>query len=71
MTATALEIGAGIAHITVGFATLEDPKVIEAEPFEAFAAHRASVAVYHLGNSGTACTQLRVWPLTRPRPPLP
>lgn len=57
------QIGAGkyIAHITVGFATFEDLKVIEAEPFDAFAVHPASVAVYHLGNSGTARTQLRKW----------
>jgi len=61
------QIGAGkyIAHITVGFAMLEDLKVIEAEPFDAFAVHPNSVAVYHLGDSGTARTQLRAWPLTK------
>lgn len=60
------QIGAGkyIAHITVGFATLEDLKVIEAEPFDSFAVHPAGVAVYHLGNSGTARTQLKEWALT-------
>src|SRR5271166_2452203 len=61
------QIGAGkyIAHITVGFATLEDLKVIEAEPFDPFAVRPAGVAVYHLGDSGTARTQLRAWPLTK------
>jgi len=60
------QIGAGkyIAHITVGFATLDDLKVIEAEPFDAFPIRPASVAVYHLGNNGTAHTQLRTWPIT-------
>ena len=60
------QIGAGkyIAHITVGFATLDDLKAIEAEPFEAFPVHPTSLAVYHLGNSGTARTQLKAWPLT-------
>ncbi len=52
-----------IAHITVGFATLDDLKTIEAEPFDAFAVHPASVAVYHLGNNGTARTQLKAWTL--------
>jgi len=61
------QIGAGkyIAHITVGFATLEDLKVIEAEPFDPFAVRPAGVAVYHLGNNGTARTQLHEWPLTK------
>jgi hypothetical protein len=53
-----------IAHITVGFATLDDLKIIEAEPFDAFSIHAASVAVYHLGNSGAARTQLKSWPLS-------
>jgi hypothetical protein len=59
------QIGAGkyIAHITVGFATLDDLKAIEAEPFDAFPVQPASLAVYHLGNSGTARTQLKAWPL--------
>ena len=53
-----------IAHITVGFATLDDLKVIEAEPFDDFPVHPASVAVYHLGNNGTARTELKAWSLT-------
>jgi hypothetical protein len=62
------QIGAGhyIAHITVGFATLDDLKTIEAEPFDAFAVHPSSVAVYHLGNSGAARKQLNTWPLAVP-----
>jgi len=60
------QIGAGhyIAHITVGFATLDDLKQIEAEPFDAFPVHPTSVAVFHLGNNGTAHTELKAWPLT-------
>jgi len=50
-----------IAHITVGFATLDDLKKIEAEPFDAFLVHPASVAVYHLGNNGNARTELHSW----------
>jgi hypothetical protein len=59
------QIGPGkyLAHITVGFATLEDLATIEAEPFDAFDVHPASVAVYHLGNSGAARTQLKGWSL--------
>ncbi|MGZ6913657.1 MAG: hypothetical protein ACXVJS_19095 [Acidimicrobiia bacterium] len=60
------QIGAGkyVAHITVGFATLDDLKTIEAEPFDAFPVHPTSLAVYHLGNNGTARTQLKEWVLT-------
>ena len=60
------QIGPGryTAHITVGFATLDSLKAIEAEPFDAFAVHPAGVAVYHLGNSGAARTQLKAWRLT-------
>jgi len=60
------QIGPGryTAHITVGFATLDDLEAIEAEPFDAFTVHPAGVAVYHLGNSGAARTQLKAWPLT-------
>ena len=59
------QIGAGnyIAHITVGFATLNDLKDLEAEQFDAFAVQPASLAVYHLGNSGAARAQLKAWPL--------
>jgi hypothetical protein len=60
------QIGANyIAHVTVGFATLDDLKSMEARPFDAFAVHPASVAVYHLGNSGSARTQLKAWPIAR------
>jgi hypothetical protein len=52
------------AHLTVGIATVEDLRVIAAEPFEAFDVHPAGLAVYHLGNNGTARTRLRGWPMT-------
>ena len=59
------QIGEGhyIAHITVGFATLDDLKAIEAEPFDSFPVRPTSIAVYHLGNSGTARTELKAWAL--------
>jgi hypothetical protein len=53
-----------IAHITVGFASLDDLKAIETEPFDAFAVHPSSVAVYQLGNSGAARKLLKAWPFT-------
>jgi hypothetical protein len=58
------QIGAGkyFPHLTVGVATFDDLKVIEAEPFEAFAVSPASVAVYHLGNNGTARELLKSFP---------
>jgi len=59
------QIGEGhyIAHITVGFATLDDLTEIEAEPFDSFPVRPTSIAVYHLGNSGTARTELKTWAL--------
>jgi hypothetical protein len=61
------QIGAGKyqPHLTVGVATFEDLKEIEAEPFDAFSVHPASVAVYHLGNNGTARKLLKAWPSAR------
>jgi hypothetical protein len=58
------QIGAGkyFPHLTVGVATFDDLKVIEAEPFEAFAVSPARVAVYHLGNNGTARELLKSFP---------
>ncbi len=60
------QIGDGkyLPHITVGVATLDDLKVIEAEPFDAIPVHPAGVAVYHLGNNGTARKLLKEWPAT-------
>ncbi|MER8185737.1 hypothetical protein [Kitasatospora sp. NPDC094015] len=51
------------AHITVGFAVLDDLVAIEAEPFEAFDVRPVTVAVHQLGNSGAARRLLRSWPL--------
>jgi hypothetical protein len=58
------QIGAGkyFPHLTVGVATFDDLKVIETEPFEAFAVSPAGVAVYHLGNNGTARELLKSFP---------
>jgi hypothetical protein len=58
------QIGEGkyFPHLTVGVATFDDLKAIEAEPFDAFAVHPAGVAIYHLGNNGTARKLLKAWP---------
>ena len=50
------------AHITVGFATLDDLGAIEAEPFDAFTVRPTAVAAYQLGNSGAARKLLQAWP---------
>jgi hypothetical protein len=42
---------------------------IEAEPFDAFAVHPAGVAVYQLGNNGTARKLLKAWPVQTPEWP--
>jgi hypothetical protein len=59
------QIGAGkyFPHLTVGVAKFDDLKVIEAEPFDAFTVYAAGVAVYHLGNNGTARVELKSWPV--------
>ncbi len=49
-----------LPHLSLGFATLDDLKVIEAEPFETFPIHPASIAAY-LGNNGNARTELKSW----------
>jgi hypothetical protein len=61
------QIGSGkyIPHITVGFATLDDLTVIEREPFDPFDVHPVDIAIFHLGNNGTARTQLRAWTFTK------
>jgi 2'-5' RNA ligase superfamily len=51
------------AHLTVGIATVKDLEVIRAEPFEAFDVLPAGLAIYHLGNNGTARTRLQAWPI--------
>jgi hypothetical protein len=60
------QIGAGkyLPHLTVGAAKFEDLEIIEAEPFDAFTVYPAGVAVYHLGNNGTARKLLRASPVT-------
>jgi hypothetical protein len=60
------QIGDGnyLPHLTVGVATFDDLKVIEAHSFEAFPVRPVSVAVYHLGNNGTARELLKEWPLS-------
>jgi hypothetical protein len=43
---------------------VEHLKQMQAEPFDAFDVHPVSLAVYQLGNNGTARTLLKAWPLT-------
>jgi hypothetical protein len=59
------QIGPGryVAHITLGFGTLEELEMIEAEPFDAFPVHPTRIAVYHLGNNGSARAELKAWAL--------
>jgi hypothetical protein len=52
------------AHLTVGLATVEDLKAMQAEPFDEFDVQPVGLAVYQLGNNGTARTLLKAWPLT-------
>jgi hypothetical protein len=61
------QIGDGkyFPHLTVGVDTFEHLEIIEAEPFTAFGVHPASMAVYHLGNNGTARQMLKAWPVTK------
>ena len=60
------QVGDGnyLPHLTVGAGKFDDLKIIEAEPFDAFDVHPAGVAVYHLGNNGTARRLLKSWPVT-------
>jgi hypothetical protein len=48
-----------IAHLTLGFAMLDDLKTIETEPFSEFDIHPAKIAVFHLGKNGTARKELK------------
>ena len=51
------------AHLTVGMDTVEHLKALQAERFDTFDVHPLSLAVYQLGNNGTARSLLRSWPL--------
>ena len=44
---------------------LGDLEALEAEPFEPFGVLAEAVAVFQLGNNGTARRRLRTWPLKR------
>ena len=59
------QVGANYtAHLTVGLATVADLKAMQAEPFDEFDVHPVGLAVYQLGNNGTARALLKSWPLT-------
>lgn len=59
------------AHLSIGMARRRDLEAVEAEPFEPFDVRAVAVAVYQLGNNGTARRQLRVWPVQGARSPTP
>jgi len=50
------------AHLSVGMGRLGDLEALETEPFQPFDVHPVAVAVFHLGNNGTARRRLRTWP---------
>ena len=50
-------------HVTIGVAELEFLDNLLKEPFGSFTFSPVSVAVYHLGNYGTARTELKKWDL--------
>jgi hypothetical protein len=52
-------------HVTAGVATEAFVKQMKAEPFEAFTFKPAGVAIYQLGNFGTASKKLKEWDLKR------
>jgi hypothetical protein len=52
-------------HVTAGVATEEFVKQLKAEPFAPVTFHPAGVAIYQLGNFGTASKKLKEWDLKR------
>jgi hypothetical protein len=52
------------AHLTVGLDTVDHLVELQAEPFDEFDVHPLGLAVYQLGNNGTARLLLKSWPLT-------
>lgn len=52
------------AHITVGLAKEADIAEIEGEPVEGFTVRPAGIAIFQLGNNGTARKELKAWKVT-------
>jgi hypothetical protein len=48
-----------LPHVTVGVAPVDYSKALKAKPFDQFTFAAAGVAIYHLGNFGTA--QKKLW----------
>jgi hypothetical protein len=58
------QVGANYtAHLTVGLDTVDHLKAMQAEPFDEFDVRPVGLAVYQLGNNGTARARLKAWPL--------
>jgi hypothetical protein len=51
------------AHLSIGMARRRDLEAVAAEPFEPFDVRAEGVAVFQLGNNGTARRRLRAWPV--------
>jgi hypothetical protein len=51
------------AHLSIGLGRRGDLEAVEAEPFEPFDVRAEAVAVYQLGNNGTARRKLQSWPV--------
>lgn len=52
-------------HVTIGVGTKKYLDVMLKEPFDSFTFSPVGVAVYHLGNYGTARTKLKEWDLAK------
>ena len=50
------------AHLSIGLGRRSDLEAVEAEPFEPFDVRAEAVAIFQLGNNGTARRRLRAWP---------
>jgi hypothetical protein len=59
------------AHLSIGLGRRGDLEALEAEPFTPFGVKAEAVAVYQLGNNGTARRKLRSWPVRKGTAPPP
>lgn len=55
-----------VAHMTVGLAPLDLLGAVEAKPFEELEFHPSTLAIFKLGDNGTARRRLASWPVSAP-----